>query len=182
MLGDSGSCHLRTSSSVRHLRTPRRIYIISHSKNGVAGNEKADEWAKLASEEPGAHGIEWLGYRNHYGGWRVLLPRSLATIRREITEKKWAEAESWADCRITTRICRMWRNQHTNRTVEECPRRLAGRYLPVEDGPLCHRPIPPRDEEPDLRKVCVGANTRYRRGCICSRIARARSCNRRPCG
>jgi ribonuclease HI len=29
---------------------------------GVAGNEKADEWAKLAAEEPDAHGVEWLGY------------------------------------------------------------------------------------------------------------------------
>jgi len=28
---------------------------------GVAGNEKADEWAKLATEEPDARGVEWLG-------------------------------------------------------------------------------------------------------------------------
>jgi len=28
----------------------------------VAGDEKADEWAKLAAEEPDAHGVEWLGY------------------------------------------------------------------------------------------------------------------------
>ena len=27
---------------------------------GVAGNEKADEWAKIAAEEPDARGVEWL--------------------------------------------------------------------------------------------------------------------------
>jgi hypothetical protein len=27
---------------------------------GVLGNEKADEWAKPAAEEPNAHGVEWL--------------------------------------------------------------------------------------------------------------------------
>jgi hypothetical protein len=51
---------------------------------GVPGNEKADEWAKLAAEEPDAHGVEWLE-----GGARLmLLPRSLARLKREISEKK----------------------------------------------------------------------------------------------
>jgi ribonuclease HI len=27
--------------------------------NGVPGNEKADEWAKLEEEEPDAQGVEW---------------------------------------------------------------------------------------------------------------------------
>ena len=31
---------------------------------GVAGNEKADEWAKLAAEEPDARKVEWLSYLN----------------------------------------------------------------------------------------------------------------------
>jgi hypothetical protein len=38
-------------------------------------NEKADEWAKLAAEKPDAHGVE-------------PLPRSLAHLKREISEKK----------------------------------------------------------------------------------------------
>ena len=41
---------------------------------GVPGNERADEWAKLAAEKPDA---------------RVMpLPRSLAHLKREISEKK----------------------------------------------------------------------------------------------
>jgi ribonuclease HI len=38
---------------------------------GVAGNEKADEWAKLVAEKPDVRGVE-------------VLPRSLAHLKREI--------------------------------------------------------------------------------------------------
>jgi ribonuclease HI len=55
---------------------------------GVPGNEKADEWAKLAAESPDAGGVE-------------PLPRSLPHLKREISEKKWAEARLWAGSRIT---------------------------------------------------------------------------------
>jgi hypothetical protein len=34
---------------------------------GVPGNEKAGEWTKLAAEEPGADGVEWLRYCNPAG-------------------------------------------------------------------------------------------------------------------
>jgi hypothetical protein len=61
---------------------------------GVAGNEKADEWAKIAIEEPDSHGVEWLGFADRYGRRPMPLPRSLANIKREISEKKWAEAQS----------------------------------------------------------------------------------------
>ena len=44
---------------------------------GVAGNEKADEWAKAAAEQSGNHRP---------------IPRSLANLKREISEKKWVEA------------------------------------------------------------------------------------------
>jgi hypothetical protein len=55
---------------------------------GVPGNQKADEWAKLAAEEPDAPGAEWL----QSGARSTQLPRSLAHLKREISEKKWAEA------------------------------------------------------------------------------------------
>jgi ribonuclease HI len=54
---------------------------------GVPGNEKADEWAKLAAESPEARGVE-------------PLPRSLAHIKRVISEKQWSEARQWAGSRI----------------------------------------------------------------------------------
>jgi len=37
---------------------------------GIPGNEKVDEWAKLAAEEPDAHGVEWLSYTDRLGGAR----------------------------------------------------------------------------------------------------------------
>jgi len=51
---------------------------------GIAGNDKADEWAKIAAEKPSTRGVENPGP----------LPRSLASLKREISEKKWAEARS----------------------------------------------------------------------------------------
>jgi len=57
---------------------------------GVAGNEKADEWAKIAAEEPHTRGVEWLNYaydgRTEVGA--MTLPRSLANLKQEISEKK----------------------------------------------------------------------------------------------
>jgi ribonuclease HI len=65
---------------------------------GVEGNEKADEWAKLAAEEPdarGVEGLEWFTYSDRPEERSMPLPRSLANIKREITEKKWAVARKW---------------------------------------------------------------------------------------
>jgi len=33
---------------------------------GVPGNEKADKWAKLTEEEPGARRVEWLQYSGRW--------------------------------------------------------------------------------------------------------------------
>ena len=60
---------------------------------GVTG-DKADEWAKVATEEPDTWGVEWL--RTADGAARQMpLPRSFANFKREISKKKWAEARKW---------------------------------------------------------------------------------------
>jgi len=59
---------------------------------GIAGNEKADEWAKIAAEEPDTRGVEWLNYSDRTEVWVMPLPRSLANLKREISGKKWAKA------------------------------------------------------------------------------------------
>jgi len=59
---------------------------------GVAGNERADEWDKIAAEEPDARGVEYLSYLDQAKARAMPLPRSLAHLKREISEKKWAEA------------------------------------------------------------------------------------------
>ena len=49
---------------------------------GITGNEVADRWAKVGAEKSGSRGVEHL----------VPLPRSLANLKREISEKNWVEA------------------------------------------------------------------------------------------
>jgi len=56
---------------------------------GIAGNEKADEWAKIAAEEPDTRGVEWLSYSDRTEVRAMPLTRSLANLKREISEKKW---------------------------------------------------------------------------------------------
>jgi len=63
------------------------------AQKGVVGNEKADEWTKLAAEER--------GYLDRAEARTVPLPGPLAHLKREISEKKWAEARQWAGARTS---------------------------------------------------------------------------------
>jgi hypothetical protein len=79
----------------RHIATLRRarpditIEIRScPAHKGDPGNEKADEWAKLAAEKLDVRGVE-------------RLPRSLSHLKRETSGKKWAEARQRSGGRIT---------------------------------------------------------------------------------
>jgi hypothetical protein len=85
---------------------------------GVPGNDKADEWAKLAAERPDTRGVEWLK-----GGARPTpLPRSLTHLTREISEKKWAEARQWAGGRVTSKKYKMPREQWPDKMVAGSPK------------------------------------------------------------
>jgi len=68
---------------------------------GVAGNEKADEWANIGAAKPGTRGVEWPNFPAQTEVRGAPLPRSLANLKREITEKKWAEARQWAGGRTS---------------------------------------------------------------------------------
>ena len=83
----------------RHIATLRRsnpgITVENRwcpAHKGIEGNEKADEWAKIAAEEPDTRGVEWLSYSDRIDARPMPLPRSLGNLKREITDKKWAEA------------------------------------------------------------------------------------------
>jgi len=100
----------------------------------MAGNEKADEWAKQAAEEPDAQGVEWMGYKGRYRRRRMPLPRSLATIKREIAEKKWEEAWKWSKNRVNAKKYRMPKTMHQNKMVARGPKSLAGRFHQLKTG------------------------------------------------
>jgi len=65
---------------------------------GVAGDEKADEWARIAAGEPNTRGVEWLSSSGRTEVQAAPLPQSLASLKWEISEKKWAEARQWSGC------------------------------------------------------------------------------------
>lgn len=65
-------------TAARKLHTVGRLPIAlwwCPAHKGAPGNEKTDEWTRLAAKEPDAHGVEFLGYGDWYGR-RRLSPRS----------------------------------------------------------------------------------------------------------
>jgi len=92
---------------------------------GVEGNEQADKWAKLAAEEPDTPGVEWPDKAR---------PRSLANIRREILEKKWAQARKWAGGRTSKKRYKMPKSQKPDGTVAGSTKRFAERFYQLKMG------------------------------------------------
>ena len=129
---------LRAREAITKLRKTRSemsieiVWCPAHS--GVAGNEKADKWAKQAADEPDARGAEWMGHSDKYGRRRMNLPRSLTNIKREISEKKWEESRKWAEERIKGKKYRMSETQQRNRAVAKSPKRLTGRFHQLRTG------------------------------------------------
>jgi len=66
------------------------------------------------------------------------LPRSLAHLKREISEKKWPEAKAWADSRITRKKYQYYRQQEKPRKPDPVPaksnKRLTVRLYQLKTG------------------------------------------------
>jgi ribonuclease HI len=112
----------------KHIATLRRVrpgIIIEirwcPAHKGAPGNEKDDEWAKLAAGSPNARDVE-------------PLPRSLAHRKRQISEKKGAEARQWAGGRITRQKYKMQRRQRPDQTVAGSTKRHASRFYQLKTG------------------------------------------------
>jgi len=86
-----GSTSLRCAAegSARHrLRDP----MVPGPQRRRWQRKKADEWARIAAEEPETRGVEWLRYSDRAEARAMPPPRCLANIRRTVSEKKWAGA------------------------------------------------------------------------------------------
>ena len=57
------------------------------ANKGIAGNEKADEWPKIAAEMPDTLGVEWLNYSDRAEARAIPLPQSRPNLKREISER-----------------------------------------------------------------------------------------------
>jgi len=101
---------------------------------GVEGNERADKAAKTAADKPDERGVEWLGHKDRYGRRHMPLPRSIANIRREVGEKKWAEARDWSEKRIKRKKYKMPEKMRQQAVVAEGPKRLAERFHQLRTG------------------------------------------------
>jgi len=129
---------LEARKHIAELRRARPGIIIEirwcPAHKGVEGNEKADEWAKIAAEEPDTRGVEWLSYSDRTEVRPMPLPRSLANLKREITDKKWAEGRRWAGGRISKQKYKMPESHKPDGTVAESTKRLASRFYQLKGG------------------------------------------------
>jgi len=101
---------------------------------GIPGNEKADEWAKLAAEKPDAGGVEWLRYSDRAEVRAMPLSQFLAHHKREISEKKQQEARQLAEGRASRRKYRMPSRQKLDGTAAGSSKRLASRFYQLKTG------------------------------------------------
>jgi len=99
----------------------RRRYLYVHARLPLP---PFSEWAKIAAEKPSTRGVENPGP----------LPRSLASRKREISEKKWAEARSWAGGRISKAKYRVAKSQKPDSEVANSTKRLASRFYQLNTG------------------------------------------------
>ena len=78
--------------------------------------------------------VEWLSYTDRPGARAMPLPRSLAHLKREITEKKWAEARQWAGGRTSKKKHKMPKSQRPDGAVASSSKRLASRFCQLKTG------------------------------------------------
>jgi hypothetical protein len=62
------------------------------------------------------------------------LPRSLGSIKREISERKWAETRCWAEARVKTKKYRAPGKQQPSGLLKRGSKRLAGRFHQLKTG------------------------------------------------
>jgi len=114
---------------------------------GVEGNEKADEWAKQAADEPDARGVEWHRYMDRCGR-KSAPPCSLAQVLRGQVDRHQRVGQGR---RTSNSKYRTSDKQRPNATVARANKKLAARFY----RPLPHGTIPAVDHEKARRQVQV---------------------------
>ena len=124
--------------------------------------------------------MEWLNYSDRAGARAVPLPRSLKNLKREISEKKWAEARQWAGGRTSKKKYKMPASQKPDGTVAGSTKRLASRFYQVKTGHCLTGQYLHWTKSRPTPECCAG--TRPRLGSTTSMCVRSGRPNRKFCG
>jgi len=178
------------------LQARKHIATLRHSRPGtvievrwcpahkeLAGNEKADEWAKIAAEKAGTRGVEWPNFPARTevrgGAAPATIPRQpqAGDLGEEVgggTSVGWGpdlQEEVPTAGQPKARWHGSWEHQEARLAV-----------LPDQDGALPDRAVPQLDKEPSHPAMPGGAGTERGPGTTSSRNAPSGSCSRRSCG
>jgi len=147
----------------------------------------ADEWAKLAADEPDAHGVGWFSTKNPDGTVtkRVFpLPRSFANVKRGFSEKKWQGAKAWTKIMLARTVNRKYRpsdRQKPDSTIAKANKRLASRFYQMKTGHcLTGQYLAWTTRRPDA--TCWWCQYKIQTRNTCSRTAHNGRVNRGLCG
>jgi len=186
--GPGQQCAIQARKHIATLRRARPSITIEiqlcPAHKDIADNEKADEWAKISAEEPDTHRVEWLsyGYGDRSEVRALPLPRSLANLKQEISEKKWVKARQWAGGRTSKMKYRMPKGQKPDGVVAGSTKRLASRFYQLKTGHcLTGQYLNWTKNRPTSRNA-GGAGIGYRPGTTSSRNAPNGSRSRKFCG
>jgi hypothetical protein len=91
-------------------------------------------WPTSGPDEPDAHGVEWLQYSDRTEVRPMPLPKSLAYLKREISEKKWVEARRWTGGQVAAKKYKLPREQRLDITAASSSKRLASRFYQLKTG------------------------------------------------
>jgi len=150
---------------------------------GVEGNEKADEWAKVAAEEPDTRGgggmAELFGLDG--GTPSAALTAPCKPQAGDFGEKKWVEARRWAGGRASRKKYKMPESRKPEGTIAESTKRLASRYYQLKTG---HARIGQYLHWAKIRPTaqCWWCQCPRTRESTSSRCVRNGRCSRRFCG
>jgi len=147
---------------------------------GGEGNEKADEWAKQAAEEPDTRGVEWLRYGDRYGLGGCPFPDPWPTRRGDSGEEMGRSKELGQGANRCKKV-RVAEEPAAESNGGASAKAPGGTLPPNQKGALPYGPIPEVGGERGKSVVRVGVNTGHRRENICSSTARNGSRSRRPC-
>jgi len=95
---------------------------------GIPGDEGLDERVNLAADEPDARGVEWVRFSDLYCSRPMPLRKSLAHLKRGVSEKEWAEARHWAGGRVAGKKYKLPTKQRPDGAVAGSFRGLASRF------------------------------------------------------